>query len=254
MRTAATAIAQPMSRTPSTQTARPSSQASFQPPTRFANPIPQQQQYQHDIRSSVAIPATGRIYSSASSSGDGDDDDDDDSDDSIMGSSKRKNKGSGGGLFGDDEDEEEEEIYLPFSRAKIDSSASMDEDELGTATLRGVRKRKSLGGASGGTEPAKQDSDQGTRINPRRQSSEASSTPATKQAHGSSNAVAQRKLTASGGAESSPSMGSSFSDLSGKFHKLECKVLFIFIMPDSRAICTKQPIIFSLRCDVLYHN
>lgn len=135
-----------------------------------------------------------------------------------MGSSKRKGKRTGGGLFGEDEDAEEEEIYLPFSRAKLDSSVSMDEDELGTATLRGVKKRRSLGGAGGGaTETAKQDTRERARVNPRRHPSEASSTSTTRQGHGGSNAVVQRKLTASGGAESSPSMGSSFSDLSGEF-------------------------------------
>ena len=222
MTTTTTAMAQPMSRTPSTQTARPASQASFQPPARFVNPTshqPQQQQQQqhpqYDLRNSTAAPAAGRIYTS--SSGDGDDDDSD-SDDSIMGSSRRKGKRTGGGLFGEDEDAEEEEIYLPFSRAKIDSSMSMDEDELGTATLRGVKKRRSLGGAGGGaTETAKQDTGERARVNSRRHPSEASSTSTTRQGHGGSNAVAQRKPTASGGAESSPSMGSSFSDLSGEF-------------------------------------
>ncbi|RPB26553.1 hypothetical protein L211DRAFT_835368, partial [Terfezia boudieri ATCC MYA-4762] len=212
-----------MSRSPSTQTARPTSQASFQPPARFANttshqPQQQPQQPQYDLRNSAAVPVAGRIYSSACSSGDGDDDDDSDSDGSIMGLSKRKGKSAGGGLFGEDEDAEEEEIYLPFSRAKVDSSVSMDEDELGTATLRGVKKRRSLGGAGGrATETAKQDTGERARINPRRLPSEASSTSTTRQGQGGSNAVAQRKLTASGGAESSPSMGSSFSDLSGKF-------------------------------------
>ena len=215
-------MAQPMSRTPSTQTARPTSQASFQPPARFANPIshqPQQhKQHQYDLRNSTAVPAAGRIYSSASSSGDGDDDDDSDSDDSIMGSSKRKGKRTGGGLFGEDEDAEEEEFYLPFSRAKLDSSVSMDEDELGTATLRGVKKRRSLGGAGGGgAETAKQGAGERARVTQGRHPSEASSTATTRQGHGGPNAVAQRKLTASGGAESSPSMGSSFSDLSGEF-------------------------------------
>jgi len=216
--TTTTAMAQPMSRTPSTQTARPTSQASFQPPARFANPISHQpqQQPQYDLRNSTTVPAAGRIYSSASSSGDGDDDDSD-SDDSIMGSLKRKGKTTGGGLFGEDEDAEEEEIYLPFSRARIDSSVSMDEDELGAATLRGVKKRRSLGGAGGGgTETAKQDTGERARANPRRHPSEASSTSTTRQGHGGSNAVAQRKLTTSRGAESSPSMGSSFSDLSGE--------------------------------------
>ncbi|KAF8424304.1 hypothetical protein EV426DRAFT_92349 [Tirmania nivea] len=211
-------MAQPMSRTPSTQTSRPTSQASFQPPARFANSIshqPQQQQPQYDFRDTATVPAAGRIYSSASSSGDGDDDDDSDSDDSIMVSSKRKGKRTDGGLFGEDEDAEEEEIYLPFSRAKIDSSVSMDEDELGTATLRGVKKKKSLGGGGGApTETTKQDTGERARVNPKRLPSEASSTSTTRQGHGGTNAVAQRKLTASGGAESSPSMGSSFSDLS----------------------------------------
>ncbi|KAF8444414.1 hypothetical protein BGX38DRAFT_706014 [Terfezia claveryi] len=49
------AMAQPMSRSPSTQTARPTSQASFQPPARFANTTSHQtqqqpQQPQYDLR------------------------------------------------------------------------------------------------------------------------------------------------------------------------------------------------------------
>lgn len=218
-----------MSRTPSTATARPSSQASFQPPTRFVNPIPHQQQLlqqepeelrpQYDLRNSATAAAGitgGKIYSSTSSSGDVDDDRGTDSDDSTTELSKQKGKGSSGVLF--DENEEEEGFYLPFSRARVDSSASMDEGEPGTATLRGVKKRKSSLGDAGApvAEAARQDAGNNLRANSKRHPSETSSTSTTRQGHAVI-AVAQRKLTASGGVESSPSMGSSFSDLSGKF-------------------------------------
>lgn len=222
------AVAQPMSRTPSTATARPSSQASSQPPARFVYPIPHQQQLllqeqeqlqQYDLRNSATTgggATGGKIYSSTSSSGDVDDDRGSDSDDSTTELSKQKGKGSSGVLF--NENEEEEGFYLPFSRARVDSSASMDEGEPGTATLREVKKRKSsVGDASGQVaEVARQDAGNNPRTNSKRHPSETISTSMTRQGH-VVGAIAQRKLTASGGVESSPSMGSSFSDLSGKF-------------------------------------
>ncbi|KAF8470098.1 hypothetical protein BDZ91DRAFT_719955 [Kalaharituber pfeilii] len=209
-------MALPMSRTPSTATARPSSQASVQPAARFANPISQNDLTNIVKESPPRKPCSSDSPPTYSDSGDGDDDDsdDDDSDDSTIDS-----KGKGG-IFNEDD-----EIYLPFSRTTADSS-SMDEDELGTATLTNVRRRgEKISPRSkekiAGKDVFRQESEK-TGINPRKHPSEAGSTSTAKQG-GVATATAPRdstsqknRLTGSGGpgAESSPSMGSSFSDLS----------------------------------------
>ena len=193
-----TATAQPMSRTPSsTATARPTLQASFQPPARL---IPQQ-----GFRNLLPYsPETPPAYSD---SGDGEDD----SDESVV---ELK--------IQDEAFEEDDEIYLPFSRAPVgDSSMDDDDDDLGTATLTNIRRRRSERIATGdASEAARQERIRDS--NTRRHPSEASSTPTMMQGGSSApvfgNPVPHRNIppgSGGHGAESSPSMGSSFSDLSG---------------------------------------
>ena len=151
-------------------------------------------------------PESPPVYSD---SGDGDDD----SDESVV--------------VNDEAFEEDDKIFLPFSRATVGDSSmdDDDDDDVGTATLTNIRRRSEQIAKGDGSVPevARQER---IRDNTRRHPSEASSTATTKQGGGLvpafGNPVSHRnRPPGSGGhgAESSPSMGSSFSDLSGMWTK-----------------------------------